>query len=156
MIKLLTFRQKFQTFLLTISESVSLGQTTISPLSAFSLCLLFDQSCRVLANLPRSFTFMPTNLQKTTITTTQACVNIGFLSNIYLQCDLSFHYLTFKICILLLKINKIKYIQVNAKVVECLSSPFICVGALLVFRKHLQLTRNSWKFLHRNNFPRHR
>ena len=107
--------------------------TAISPLSAFSLCLLFDQSCRVLANLPRSFTFMPTNLQKITIKTTQVCVNIGFLRNIYLQCDLSFHCLTFKICLLLRKINKIKYIQakLNANVVECLSCPFICLGALL-------------------------
>ena len=88
-IKLLTFRQNFQTFLLSISKSVSLGKTTISLLSAFSLCLLFDQTCRFLANLLCSFTFVPTNLKKQQ--QHKFAWILAFQSNIHLQCGLSFH-----------------------------------------------------------------
>ena len=50
-----------------------------------------------------------------------------------------------------------KKIRVNTNVVECLSSPFICLkspSASCIFHKYLQLTRDSLIFLIRNKFPR--
>lgn len=132
-----------------------------SLLSAFSVCLLFDQICRFLSSLPRMFTFMPTNLQKQKATT-QVCVNIGIISNVYLQCcvrliwviELTFTHFYAR---LTAKVNIARWEEKDSSERwyggMSVQSVYTSEEPFCILPNYLQLTRNSI-FLFQNNFPR--
>ena len=146
----------------SISKNVSLGKTTISTICFFSLPTIWPN----LSLFIQSSAHVHIHANKLTKkkATTQVCVNIGIISNVYLQCCVGFRLiwvieLTFThfYARLTAKVNIARWEEKDSSEHwhggMSVQSVYTSEEPFCILPKYLQLTRNSI-FLLQNNFPR--